>query len=166
MKSIAIVLYFFVTSDFFAARIKTEPSQNRILNSRFWNFKIYGKTLSKARPMPNSDDPDSPLMPAGQAAGPGDSQRLIRLGGAVVAQCVELTGKDVFEYTLLYCLRLLEQAGGKICAFYLDDFDGCDEYAMQVIQKLIGRSGYTTSDFRPAPEKTYKGFWAWRTKAK
>jgi hypothetical protein len=114
--------------------------------------------------MAQEDELDAPLMPPGQAAGPGDSQRLIRMGGRVVAQCVELSGSDVFEYMLLYCLKLLDQAQGKICAFYLDDFDNCDEYTLQVIQKLIGRSGYTTSDFRAGPTAPYKGFWAWRTK--
>lgn len=110
------------------------------------------------------DDPNSPLVNPGEAAGPGESQRLIIAGGGDVMQCVALTGWDVFEHMVRYCLTLLEQAQGEICAFYITDFDTCDEYALKVVQRLIGRAGFTTSDFLEGPEKTYKGFWAWRTK--
>ncbi|HLX63847.1 MAG TPA: hypothetical protein VKX17_21425 [Planctomycetota bacterium] len=114
--------------------------------------------------MPETDDERTQLVPPGMAAGPGETQRLMRMGGETVKQCAALTGWDIFEHMLLYCLKLLDQADGKICAFYIDDFDDCDEYTLGVIQKLIGRAGYTTSDFRSGAEKTYRGFWAWRTK--
>ena len=111
------------------------------------------------------DNPNAPLTPVGMAAGPGDSQRLVAQGGDVVRQCAALTGWEVFEHMVLYCLTLLDQSKDGICAFYIDDFDNCDEYTLRVIQRLIGRAGYTTSDFLEEPDKTYKGFWAWRTKA-
>lgn len=114
--------------------------------------------------MAKRGDSEGPLMPPGEAAGPAETQLLMGQGGEAVLQCVALTGWDVFEHMLMYCLRLLEQADGKICAFYVDDFHDCDEHTLQVIQKLIGRAGYTTSDFRSGEGKAYKGFWAWRTK--
>lgn len=112
-----------------------------------------------------TDDSNSPLVEPGEVAGPGESQRLILSGGETVMQCATLTGWDIFEHMIRYCLMLLDQAQGNICAFYIDDFDTCDEYALRVVQGLIGRAGYTTSDYLEGPEQTYKGFWAWRTKA-
>ena len=69
---------------------------------------------------------------------------------------------------LLYCLRLLDQAKEKngICAFYISDFDDCDEHTLRVIQRLIGRAGYITSDFNDHATGRYQGFWGWREKPK
>ncbi len=105
-----------------------------------------------------------PIFPAGYAAGTKDKAAIMQSAGPEVERQVQLTGKDKFEYMLLYCLRLLEQAQGNICAFYLDDFPDCDEFNMRILQQLIGRSGYTTSDFLEPPNKNYKGFWAWLKK--
>lgn len=104
------------------------------------------------------------LMPPGQAAKPEDSMRLIAQAGTAVNKAVQITGKEKFEFMLLYCLRLLDQAKGGICAFYLQDFDDCDEHTLRVIQKLISRSGYTCSDFLEGDSKKYNGFWAWPKK--
>ncbi len=110
------------------------------------------------------DDSKTMLVRPGEAAGPDQSQRLMLEGGAAVTQCATLTGWDVFEYMVRYCLKILSQAGDGICGFYIDDFDSCDEYTLRVIQRLISRSGYTTSDFIDSDDNQYKGFWAWRTK--
>ena len=109
-------------------------------------------------------DDELDLVAPGQAAGPQDSMRLIAQGGKAVASAVAVTGKEKFEFMVLYCLRLLDQSKGSICAFYLEDFDDCDEHTMKVIQKLIGRGGYTTSDYKSPDKAVYKGFWAWRKK--
>jgi len=109
-------------------------------------------------------DDELDLVAPGQAAGPQDSMRLIAQGGKAVANAVAITGKEKFEFMVLYCLRLLDQSKGSICAFYLEDFDDCDEHTLKVIQKLIGRSGYTCSDYADPTTKNYKGFWAWRKK--
>ncbi|MEI6235874.1 MAG: hypothetical protein WCT04_22695 [Planctomycetota bacterium] len=111
-----------------------------------------------------NDTVNESLVPPGEVADPGQSQSLMLRGGEVVMQCATLTGWDVFEHMVMYCLTLLGQAKGSICAFYLDDFENCDEYTLRVIQRLIGRSGYTTSDFVEPNDNVYKGFWAWRTK--
>jgi hypothetical protein len=115
---------------------------------------------------PKEDDTfigDTPFFPPGQAATPGDSMRLIALGGPQVEQCIALTGQDRFEHLLLYCLTLLNKASrGGICAFYLSDFEDCDEVTLKVIQRLINRSGYVTSPHLVGPAKQYQGFWAWR----
>jgi hypothetical protein len=117
--------------------------------------------------MSNADDTfigDKPLFAPGEAATPGDSMVLIQKGGSQVQQCIALTGQDRFEHMLLYCLTLLHKATrGDICAFYLDDFPDCDAVTLNVIQRLIGRSGYVTSAYQDGPNKEYKGFWAWRT---
>jgi hypothetical protein len=113
---------------------------------------------------PIKDDELHDLVAPGQAAGPQDSMRLIAQGGTAVQNAVAITGKEKFEFMVLYCLRLLDQSKGNICAFYLEDFDDCDEHTMRVIQKLIGRSGYTISDYKSPDGKVYKGFWAWRKK--
>lgn len=110
------------------------------------------------------DDSKTMLVAPGEVASPGESQRLMLQGGEVVMQCAALTGWDVFEYMVVYCLTLLGQAGEGICGFYIDDFDNCDEYTLRVIQRLIGRAGFTTSDFIDSADNAYKGFWAWRTK--
>jgi hypothetical protein len=104
------------------------------------------------------------LVAPGQAAGPQDSMRLIAQGGKAVQSAIGITGKEKFEFMVLYCLRLLDQSKGSICAFYLEDFDDCDEHTLRVIQKLISRSGYTTSDYKTPDKAQYKGFWAWRKK--
>ena len=75
---------------------------------------------------------------AGIAAGPGDSQRLVIQGGNIVRQCATLTGWEVFEHMVLYCLTL-NQAKDGICAFYIDDFPSCDEYTLRVVQRLMGQ---------------------------
>ena len=107
---------------------------------------------------------DLPLVEPGQVAGPLDSARLVAQGGQAVNKIITLTGKDKFEHMVLFCLTLLDQAKGKICAFYLQDFDDCDEHTLRVLQNLIGRAGYVTSDYNESPSKQYKGFWAWRKK--
>src|SRR5471030_2172000 len=84
-----------------------------------------------------------PLVEPGKAAKPEDSMRLIAQGGQDVQKMVAITGKEKFEFMVLYCLRLLDQSNGGICAFYLEDFDDCDEHTLKVIQRLMGRSGYT-----------------------
>jgi hypothetical protein len=104
------------------------------------------------------------LVAPGEAAKPEDSMRLIAQGGQAVSAAVAITGKEKFEFMVLYCLRLLDQGKGAICGFYLQDFDDCDEHTMRVIQKLISRSGYVCSDFIDAATKKYNGFWAWRKK--
>jgi len=105
-----------------------------------------------------------PIFPAGQVAGPNDTLRIMAQGGPTVEKTIALTGKEKFEHMLLYCLNLLHQGGSDICAFYLEDFDDCDEHTLRVVQGLIGRSGYVTRDFLDHPGKRYKGFWAWRPK--
>lgn len=110
------------------------------------------------------DDIDSPLVPPGEVADPGQSQMLVAHGGEAVAKCATLTGWDIFEHMVRYCLTLLGQSDGAICAFYIEDFERCDEETLKVIQRLIGRAGYTTSDFCDDSTQAYKGFWAWRTK--
>ena len=107
---------------------------------------------------------EGPLVQPGQAAGPKDSVRLVAQGGPAVNKIVAITGKEKFEHMVLYCLTLLDQAKGNICAFYLQDFDDCDEHTLRVLQGLIGRSGYITSDYLENTSKKYKGFWAWRKK--
>ncbi len=108
---------------------------------------------------------DKPLVAPGEAAKPEDSMRLIAQGGTAVTNAVKVTGKEKFEFMVLYCLRLLNQAPkGEICGFYQTDFDDCDEHTMRVIQKLIGRSGFICSDFIDPNTKKYNGFWAWRKK--
>ena len=77
---------------------------------------------------------------------------------------VAITGKEKFEFMVLYCLRLLDQSNGGICAFYLEDFDDCDEHTLRVIQRLMERSGYTCSDYVDPKTKVYKGFWGWLKK--
>jgi hypothetical protein len=109
-----------------------------------------------------TEDSDAPLVAAGQTLGPKDSARLVALGGVAVQRCAELTGRDKFEHMVLYCLTLLDQGGGKLCAFYLEDFDDCDEHTLRVIQKLMRRAGYTTRDFLSEPRKEYQGFWVWK----
>ncbi len=103
-----------------------------------------------------------PLVPPGEAAAPADSMRLVAQGGSAVQKVVAITGREKFEHLVLYCLTLLDQGKKGICAFYLEDFDDCDEHTMRVIASLIGRAGYTTSDFLEGKEKKYRGFWAWR----
>jgi hypothetical protein len=108
---------------------------------------------------------DAPLFPAGQAATPADSMKLMAQGGDAVKKCIAVTGEEKFEHMLLFCLKLLDQAKGGICAFYLSDFDDCDEHTLKVIEKLISRSGYMTSPYMEGKEKkNYNGFWAWRKK--
>jgi len=103
------------------------------------------------------------LFPPGHYAGPADSLHIIAKGGPAVQQCIAVTGEEKFEHMLLYCLTLLSQAApGDISAFYISDFDDCDEHTLRVIQQLIGRSGYATRDYNPEPEEVYTGFWAWR----
>lgn len=102
-----------------------------------------------------------PLLPPGQVASPDDTVRLIGLAGALVQKHAEVTGKEKFEHMFLYCLNLLYPSKG-ICAFYIEDFDDCDEHTLRVLQGLIGRSGYITSDFIDPKQQKYKGFWAWR----
>ncbi|MCZ7648027.1 MAG: hypothetical protein M5U26_22670 [Planctomycetota bacterium] len=72
----------------------------------------------------------------------------------------DAAGKDAFEYHILFCLNALKQGGGKHCAFYMDDFEGCDERTMRIIQSRVGVVGYQTKDFTD-PAGKYKGFWAW-----
>lgn len=103
-------------------------------------------------------------MPEGSFARPEDSMGLIAVGGTEVERVMNVTGRERFEHMLIYCLTLLDQAKGKICAFYIDDFDDCDEHTLRVIQSLLGRGNYTTMDFVTEPGKVYKGFWAWRKK--
>lgn len=110
---------------------------------------------------------DEPIFEPGRAAVPADSMKIIAAGGEALQKYMQLTGADKFEHMLLYSLKLLEQAKGEICAFYLTDFDDCDETTMKVIQKLISRSGYTVNDYVEKTDKgpVYKGYWAWRKKA-
>jgi hypothetical protein len=111
-----------------------------------------------------SDSTEDTLMfSSANPALPSDSMALIKLGGAEVARTQELTGKDRFEHMVLYCLNILQKAGTGICAFYIDDFPDADETTIRVLQKLIGRAGYVTSDYREQASNEYKGFWAWRT---
>ncbi|HEY3319484.1 MAG TPA: hypothetical protein VGP72_03300 [Planctomycetota bacterium] len=105
-----------------------------------------------------------PIFPPGYAAGVGDSAKIMAAAGPSVEKHVQVAGKERFEHMLLYCLKLLEQAQGRICAFYVDDFPDCDEFTLRVIQQLIARSGYATSDFLDHTTKQYKGFWAWKKK--
>jgi len=105
-----------------------------------------------------------PIFPLGYAATPGDSKLIMAAAGPKVEETVKVTGQERFEHMLLYCLTLLQRAKGGICAFYVDDFPECDEFAMRVLQQLIGRSGYVTRDFNEHPTGRYKGFWAWRAK--
>jgi hypothetical protein len=109
---------------------------------------------------------DEPIFEAGHVASPSDSMKIIAAGGDALKKHMQLTGADKFEHMLLYTLKLLEQAKGEICAFYLSDFDDCDETTMKVIQKLIKRSGYTVNDYVEKSDKgpVYKGFWAWLKK--
>ena len=107
---------------------------------------------------------DKPLVAPGEAAKPEDSMRLIAQGGTAVSKAVAVTGKEKFEFMVLYCLKMLDQAKGGICGFYVSDFDDCDEHTMKIIQKLISRSGYVCSDFVEESTKKYNGFWAWRKK--
>ena len=107
---------------------------------------------------------NSPIFPAGYAAGPQDRQRILAAANADQKGTVAVTGQERFEHMLLYCLTLLQRAKGNICAFYLDDFPDCGEFNMRVLQQLIGRSGYVTSDFREHATSKYKGFWAWQAK--
>src|SRR5437870_6393566 len=117
---------------------------------------------------PNDDDRTfiytQPIFPAGYAAGTKDEAQIMKSAGPEIEKQVQLTGKEKFEYMLHYCLKLLEQGRGEICAFYMDDFPDCDEFTMRMIQQLITRSGYTTSDFLEPPNRNYKGFWAWLKK--
>ena len=110
------------------------------------------------------DDIDAPLVPPGEVADPGQSQMLVAHGGEEVAKYATLTGWDIFEHMVRYCLTLLSQSEGSICGFYIEDFERCDEDTLRVIQRLIGRAGYTTSDFIEENGTVYKGFWAWRAK--
>ncbi|HYG73926.1 MAG TPA: hypothetical protein VEK08_02875 [Planctomycetota bacterium] len=105
-----------------------------------------------------------PIFPAGFAAKPADKDRIMAHAGPDVQKQVQITGKEKFEYMLLYCLKLLAQAEGKICAFYMEDFGDVDEFSMRVLQQLIGRSGYVTSDFIDHGTNKYTGFWAWLKK--
>ena len=105
-----------------------------------------------------------PIFPPGYAAGPHDSARNLAAGGPKVKEAVTVTGEERFEHMLLYCLTLLRQSKGGICAFYIEDFD-CGEFNMRVLQQMIGRSGYVTSDFIQYPSGKYTGFWAWRATA-
>ena len=109
---------------------------------------------------------DGPIFAPGEAGTAADSMRIIAAGGEAVEKCMSLTGREKFEHMLLFCLKLLDQAKGEICAFYQSDFDDCDEMTMKVLQRLIGRSGYVVSDYFEGkePNKVYKGFWAWRKK--
>ena len=104
-----------------------------------------------------------PIFPPGYAAGPQDSARILAASGPRLKEAVTVTDQERFEHMLLYCLTLLRQSQGGICAFYIEDFD-CDAFAMRVLQQMIGRSGYVTSDFLQYPSGKYTGFWAWRKK--
>jgi len=107
---------------------------------------------------------ERPIFPPGYAAGPQDSARILAASGPKVTEAVTVTGQERFEHMLLYCLTLLQRAKGKICAFYIEDFPDCDEFTMRVLQQIIGRAGYVTSDFLQYPSGKYTGFWAWRKK--
>jgi hypothetical protein len=104
---------------------------------------------------------EQPIFPPGYAAGPQDGARILAAGGPQEEQAVTVTGQERFEHMLLYCLSLLQRAKGKICAFYIEDFPDCDEFTMRVLQRMIGRSGYVTSDFIKHATGEYTGFWAW-----
>jgi|GEM_PF-2011092 len=104
-----------------------------------------------------------PIMPAGQSAGPADSMKILAAAGPAIEKAMALTGKDKFEHMLLYCLTLLHPSNG-IAAFYLEDFDDCDEHTLRLVQSLIARCGYVVSDFTEPKTKKYKGFWAWKAK--
>jgi len=120
-------------------------------------------------PAPDEDDERTfvytqPIFPQGVAAKPADKDRIMASAGPEVERQVQTTGKEKFEYMLLYCLKLLSQAEGRICAFYMEDFGDTDEFSMRILQQLIGRSGYVTSDFVEHSTKKYTGFWAWLKK--
>ena len=102
-----------------------------------------------------------PLFLKGKKPDLERSHELVSMGDNSVQETVKVTGKEKFEHMVLYCLTLLHRAEGRICAFYLDDFDDCDEFTLRVIQQLIAKAGFTTSDFLEQPRKNYKGFWAW-----
>jgi hypothetical protein len=104
-----------------------------------------------------------PIFPEGYAAGPHDAKSVMAKAGPHVYRTVQVTGQERFEHMLLYCLTLLQKAKGSICAFYIEDFDS-DEFTVRVLQQLIGRCGYVTSDFREHGGGAYKGFWAWTKK--
>jgi hypothetical protein len=109
---------------------------------------------------------DAPIFAPGEVGKPADSMRIIAAGGEAVQKCISITGAEKFEHMLLFCLKLLDQARGEICAFYMTDFDDCDEMTMKVLQRLIGRSGYAVNDYLEGkePSRVYKGFWAWQKK--
>lgn len=106
-----------------------------------------------------------PIFPPGYAAAPADSEQIIARASPQAQRQLKTSGEERFEHMLRYCLTLLHQAQGKICAFYIDDFPGSDETLLRLAQELIGRSGYVTSDFRKHGTGAYKGFWAWRAKS-
>src|SRR5262249_30491908 len=80
--------------------------------------KLDGRDLCAHYVSMESDELDLSAAAPGEFVSPGNSQKLIAAGGEAVQKCAELTGKDVFEHMLFYCLQLLEQSKTGLCAFY------------------------------------------------
>lgn len=106
-----------------------------------------------------------PLFLQGPPPGAELSRKLVGSGSEDLKKNIKASGVEKFEHLVLYCLKLLHAAQGKICAFYLDDFDRCTEPILKMVQELMGNAGYVTSDFLDPTTKQYKGFWAWHKTA-
>ena len=76
-----------------------------------------------------------------------------------------ISGKEKLEHMILYCKTILQKNTRGICAFYIEDFDDCDETTLRVIQRFVTQEGYVTKEFIDPATKSYKGFWAWHPPA-